>query len=221
MEETKKTKKSKRKREKNATGNGDIESSAITIEANGFDEVLAVSNATDLFDTGDSLEQIPERKKKKKKKKTESIDARDGNAALGVNVENFVQNIPETEPVGEYEAGAGLKGEKEKVTNKKKNKNEKDRKKSGLSLYNYVEHDETSAMTTAEVASYRQIFGIEISPDEDSIKFKPITAFHQLSPSLGSLCPEVTEYITGKNFPAPSPIQVNLWIIKCAVLKPI
>ena len=167
MEETKKTKKSKRKREKNATGNGDIESSAITIEANGFDEVLAVSNATDLFDTGDSLEQIPERKKKKKKKKTESIDARDGNAALGVNVENFVQNIPETEPVGEYEAGAGLKGEKEKVTNKKKNKNEKDRKKSGLSLYNYVEHDETSAMTTAEVASYRQIFGIEISPDED------------------------------------------------------
>lgn len=75
----------------------------------------------------------------------------------------------------------------------------------------YMIHSQTAAMTHDNIKNFRSEAGIEVNPEEDSIKYNPITSFDYLNPSLGRYCNDVKNYITTKKFTVPSPIQAQCW----------
>ena len=72
----------------------------------------------------------------------------------------------------------------------------------------YKEHKDVASMTESAVASFREEFSLSMYPEEDAIKYKPLTKFQHIEATLGTLCPHVQAYISNKNFQKPSPIQV-------------
>lgn len=80
-------------------------------------------------------------------------------------------------------------------------------------LANWVQHPVTVAMTNDEVLAYRASVGITMTlPDESELmKWKPMTQFEHIMPSLGDHCPQIKEYIKAKKFVTPSPIQAQCW----------
>ena len=54
---------------------------------------------------------------------------------------------------------------------------------------NYVEHASTTAMTSTEIAAYREEVGLQVIPEEDALKYNPMTSFEFLTPSLQNFCP--------------------------------
>jgi ATP-dependent RNA helicase DBP3 len=99
--------------------------------------------------------------------------------------------------------------EESEKKSKKKDKKEKSAGSVGSGLY--VEHAVTTALTQAEVDEHRRELSITVSPEEDAARYKPITSFECLTPSLGNTCNYVTKYLKAKNFAKPSPIQSECW----------
>lgn len=54
---------------------------------------------------------------------------------------------------------------------------------------NYCEHPSTAAMTSTEIAAYREEVGLQVIPDEDALQYNPMTSFEFLNDSLKSFCP--------------------------------
>jgi hypothetical protein len=75
----------------------------------------------------------------------------------------------------------------------------------------YREHPELIAMTDDEASQVRQEMGMQIHPAEDALRFKPMTKFTQLLPSIENYCPEVVQYFNLKKFVKPSSIQSQCW----------
>lgn len=96
---------------------------------------------------------------------------------------------------------------------KKKDKSDKKHKtndsENGGSLY--VEHPITTALTMSQVEAHRTELGITVSPEEDGLNYKPITAFECLESSLQGSCPYIMTYLKNKQFAKPSPIQSQCW----------
>ena len=54
---------------------------------------------------------------------------------------------------------------------------------------NYCEHPSTAAMTSTEIAAYREEVGLQVIPDEDALQYNPMTSFEFLNDSLKIFCP--------------------------------
>jgi hypothetical protein len=57
------------------------------------------------------------------------------------------------------------------------------------SANNYCENPATAAMTSTEVATYREEVGLQVIPDQDAVKYNPMLSFEYLSDSLKKFCP--------------------------------
>jgi ATP-dependent RNA helicase DBP3 len=80
-------------------------------------------------------------------------------------------------------------------------------------LANWVQDAATLAMSNEEILAYRNSVGITMTLPEESdlMKWKPITSFEQIMPSLGDHCPQIKEYIKVKKFVTPTAIQAQCW----------
>ena len=76
---------------------------------------------------------------------------------------------------------------------------------------NYVVHATTAAMSASDVESYRTEMGIQVYPEDDATRFKPMTSFACLDSSLQHYCPNVNAYLKKKAFTKPSAIQAQCW----------
>jgi ATP-dependent RNA helicase DBP3 len=169
-------------------------------------------------ETTDS-EPIKKRKKDKKNKKDRSEEE----AAEEMEVTAAVV-ADETES----EAASESKKSKEERKREKELSKESKRMKSicesldqpastsstGGDLANWVPHTATSNMTEEEVLAYRKSVGITMTlPNnaDEVMKWKPLTQFDHIMPSLGNHCPEIQAYIKAKKFVTPSAIQAQCW----------
>jgi superfamily II DNA/RNA helicase len=53
--------------------------------------------------------------------------------------------------------------------------------------------------------------GIQVYPEDDATRFKPMTSFACLDSSLQHYCPNVNAYLKKKAFTKPSAIQAQCW----------
>lgn len=129
------------------------------------------------------------------------------------------QRAAEQEPAEAEEPVHNEKDKKKKKDKKDKSdnfeeepaKNQKGPSSSPAAAGLYIEHPITTALTDAEVKAHRDELSITVTPEEDGVKYKPITSFECLDSSLKNNCPFIRKYITEKKFVKPSPIQSQCW----------
>lgn len=153
--------------------------------------------------------EIQKEKKKKKKKMAEdnqTNDLNDNDRGDGSKEEKKKKKRKNEH--GEDNNGQAETNGEEKQKKKKKRQNEN----VNISFGNYIPHPDVENMSISSADSYRQEHNLTITPPEVADYFKPINSFSQLIPSLQDYCPEVLRYLEMKNFPHPSPIQVDYQI---------
>lgn len=162
------------------------------------------------------VEEAEGSKKSKKEKKDKKEKSKPEDIAVSAVVEESEskKDKKKKRKAEETEAEPAVvinESESKKSKKDKKEKSSGDSVKASASDANrYVEHPNTSSLSSSKIEELRSGWNITITPPEEGDLYKPIEQLEYLRPSVDALCPYISQYIRTKGFTQPSPIQVSL-----------
>lgn len=163
-------------------------------------ENIKVEHTTEVNDTDQEQPELKQEKKKKKKKRKLE--------------ESAIDDVVEV-PASSEMKDAGDSSEKKSSKKSKKNKSNSDASlDTGGDIVegNYIVHPDMRQMSVDDVNSFRAEHNMNIYPEEESLKYKPVTSLSHIYPSLNNNnCDEIISYIQKKSFTKPTAIQSQCW----------